>query len=135
MYITIPIIALLVAGPPAAYFAYRSREMGIGFDMSFGKAFKAVRAMREYRQMSGKHYSDRKTMMKYFVKQELLPITNYLPDIEAIRKNGVKIIMAAEERSLQKRRFYAETDLPSGMKPSGRGVIWNEPRSTFCPAG
>ncbi|HLO28863.1 MAG TPA: alpha/beta hydrolase [Anaerolineales bacterium] len=45
----------------------------------------------------------------FFVKQELLPVTNYLPDIEMIKKNGVKIFMAAGKVSLEKKRFYAQT--------------------------
>jgi hypothetical protein len=42
-------------------------------------------------------------------KLELLPITNYWPDIEMLKKNGVKIIAAAGQESLDKKRFYAET--------------------------
>jgi pimeloyl-ACP methyl ester carboxylesterase len=45
----------------------------------------------------------------FFLKQELLPVTNYLPDVELIKKNNVKVFMAAGRRSLGKRRFYAET--------------------------
>jgi hypothetical protein len=45
----------------------------------------------------------------FFLKQELLPVTNYPPDIEAIKRNKVKAYMVAKERSLQKKRFYAET--------------------------
>lgn len=82
---------------------------GIGVDYSFGKAFKAAKAMRAYRAKSGDHYLNRKVTLKYFVRQELLPVTNYQPDVEAIKKNGVKVIMAAGERSLAKKRFYAET--------------------------
>jgi hypothetical protein len=45
----------------------------------------------------------------FFVKQELLPVTNYMPDVEMIRKGEVKIFMAAGKESLEKKRFYAET--------------------------
>ena len=44
-----------------------------------------------------------------FVKQELLPVTNYMPNVEMIKKNGIKIFLAAGKVSLQKKRFYAET--------------------------
>ncbi len=43
------------------------------------------------------------------IKQELLPITNYAPDIEAIKQNGVKIFIANGKMSVEKKRFYAET--------------------------
>jgi hypothetical protein len=38
-------------------------------------------------------------------------VTNYLPDLAAIRNNGVKVHLAAGRRSLQKKRFYARTAL------------------------
>jgi hypothetical protein len=43
------------------------------------------------------------------MKQELLPVTNYLPDVEMIKKNGVKVFLAAGKMSLEKKRFYAQT--------------------------
>jgi hypothetical protein len=36
-------------------------------------------------------------------------VTNYLPDLETIEKNRVKVVMAAGKKSLDKKRFYAET--------------------------
>ena len=42
------------------------------------------------------------------MKQELLPVVNYLPDVEAIKRNGVKVIMAVGQMSLDKKRMYAE---------------------------
>ena len=43
------------------------------------------------------------------MKQELLPVTNYLPDVETIRKNGVRVSMADGKMSLDKKRWYVET--------------------------
>jgi hypothetical protein len=48
-------------------------------------------------------------MADYFTKQELLPVTNYLPDVATIKKNGIKIFMVAGKESLDKKRFYAQT--------------------------
>jgi len=48
-------------------------------------------------------------MADFFTKQELLPVTNYMPDIVTIKKNGVKVFMAAGRESLNKKRFYAQT--------------------------
>jgi hypothetical protein len=45
----------------------------------------------------------------FLVKQELLPVTNYLPDVAMIKRNGVRVCMAAGKMSLEKKRFYAET--------------------------
>jgi hypothetical protein len=38
-----------------------------------------------------------------------LPVTNYLPDVAVIKKNNIRVFMAAGRRSLDKERFYAET--------------------------
>jgi len=39
----------------------------------------------------------------------MLLVTNYLPDIETIKKNSVRMFMAAGKMSLDKNRWYAET--------------------------
>jgi pimeloyl-ACP methyl ester carboxylesterase len=93
-------------GPNAAMLRF---ALGLGIDVSFWQAAKAVRAMRSYREKSGERYLPRAVTTAFFVRQELLPVTNYLPDVKAITKNGVQVFMAAGKRSLDKRRFYAET--------------------------
>jgi pimeloyl-ACP methyl ester carboxylesterase len=82
---------------------------GIGIDFSFGSALKAHKAARKVRLERGDNYLPRKAVTKYFLEQELLPVTNYLPEIESMKKNRVKIFMAAGKRSLEKKRFYAQT--------------------------
>ena len=51
----------------------------------------------------------RRNDVGFFMKHELLPVANYMPDVETIKKNGVKVIMAAGKISLDKKRFYAQT--------------------------
>ena len=63
-------------------------------DHSFRQAMKAHKAMRRYREKSGNHYLSRKMTIDFFLQQELLPITNYLADIETIKKNRVRVFMA-----------------------------------------
>jgi pimeloyl-ACP methyl ester carboxylesterase len=82
---------------------------GIGIDFSFLEAFRAVRTARRTRKKSHDRYLDQKKVIDFFLKQELLPITNYWPDVAMIRRNKVKIFMAAGKKSLDKKRFYAET--------------------------
>lgn len=43
------------------------------------------------------------------MKHELLPVTNYVPDLEEIKRNGVRLVMAAGQESIDKRRWYAQT--------------------------
>jgi len=45
----------------------------------------------------------------FFVKNEMLAFSNYQPDVEAIKHNGVSVIMAAGKMTLDKRKFYGET--------------------------
>jgi pimeloyl-ACP methyl ester carboxylesterase len=82
---------------------------GIGLDFSFRQAFKAARTARKAREEGQEHFLDQKVVADFFIKQELLPVTNYLPDVEMIKKNGMKVYMAAGKRSLDKGRFYAQT--------------------------
>src|SRR5262249_62179611 len=37
----------------------------------------------------------------FLVKHEMLPFSNYKPDVELIKKNGVKVFMAAGKRTLE----------------------------------
>ena len=43
------------------------------------------------------------------IKQELLPVTNYLPDMDAIKLNGVNVFMAVGDWALRKRAWLADT--------------------------
>jgi pimeloyl-ACP methyl ester carboxylesterase len=45
----------------------------------------------------------------FFVKHEMLPFSNYFPDVEAIKANRVKMFMAAGQMTLDKHKFYGET--------------------------
>jgi hypothetical protein len=63
---------------------------GIGPDFSFRQALKAARTARKAREKSHEHFLDQKVVTDFFLKQELLPVTNYLPDVEMIKKSGVK---------------------------------------------
>jgi pimeloyl-ACP methyl ester carboxylesterase len=83
--------------------------IGLFLDFSFREALKATRAARKAREKSQEHFLDQKVVTDFFLKQELLPVTNYLPDVEMIKENGVKVCMAAGKRSLDKKRFYAQT--------------------------
>jgi pimeloyl-ACP methyl ester carboxylesterase len=82
---------------------------GIGVDFSFSQTFKAARAAKKAREKSHEPYLGQRIVTDFFLKQELLPVTNYLPDVELIKRNNVRVFMAAGKRSLAKKRFYAET--------------------------
>lgn len=49
---------------------------------------------------------DRSKNHDFFIKHEMLSFVNYKPDIEAIKRNGVKVVMAAGKMTLDKQLFY-----------------------------
>jgi pimeloyl-ACP methyl ester carboxylesterase len=58
----------------------------------------------------------------FFVKHEMIPFSIYQPDLEAIRRNGVKMFMAAGKMTLDKKKFYGET-APIMAKLLGCGMV------------
>ena len=40
------------------------------------------------------------------MKLELLPVTNYLPDVELIKKNEVRVFIAVGEWALSRKTWY-----------------------------
>ena len=42
------------------------------------------------------------------VKQELLPVTNYLPDVERIKQNGVRVFIAVGKWGLDRKAWYVQ---------------------------
>lgn len=46
---------------------------------------------------------------RFFLRHEMLAFTNYLPDVAAIQRNGVKILMAAGEKTLENKLYYGVT--------------------------
>src|ERR1051325_7300278 len=79
---------------------------GVGLPLPSGSRARASEKHFQEIRASGVRPTN---MADYFTKQELLPVTNYLPDIAMIQKNGVKVFMAAGKQSLDKKRFYAQT--------------------------
>lgn len=45
----------------------------------------------------------------FFLKHEMLPVSNYLPDLQQIKQNGVRVILAAGQMTLAKKKFYGQT--------------------------
>jgi pimeloyl-ACP methyl ester carboxylesterase len=83
-------------------------SFGIGFDFDLAAAISAVRAARRTQRSSPVPYLDRRKTIDHFLCQELLPVTNYEPDLEALRRTSERVALAAGRGSLAKKRFYAE---------------------------
>ena len=81
----------------------------LGIGLPIGRIAKASAGFERYRQEQLDSHTDSRDDNDYFMKYELLPVTNYMPDIGMIKRNGVKVYLAAGEMSLQKKKFYAVT--------------------------
>lgn len=60
------------------------------------------------RKQSGEHRISNKVAADVLVKLELLPVTNYLPDVELIKQNEVKVFIAVGEWALERKTWYVQ---------------------------
>jgi pimeloyl-ACP methyl ester carboxylesterase len=81
----------------------------LGVGLPIRQLIRATKDVNTHRKHSRERYISSRTAADILIKRELLPVTNYLPDVEQIKHNRVRIVMAAGKQSLQTRRFYAET--------------------------
>ncbi len=69
---------------------------------------KANEYTKSRREQSGERRISNKVTADVLVKLELLPVTNYLPDVELIKKNGVRVFMAVGTWAVEKKTWYAQ---------------------------
>ena len=69
---------------------------------------KAIEYAKGRREQSGEHRISSKDAADFLVKQELLPVTNYLPDVERIKQNGVRVFIAVGTWALERKTWYAQ---------------------------
>lgn len=81
--------------------------LGTGFPVR--KMLKDARAGRSQTANDTEPRIPPKVAADVLMKVELLPVTNYLPDVETIKRNGACVVMAAGQDSLDHRRWYAQT--------------------------
>lgn len=81
--------------------------LGTGFPVR--KLIKASRDGRKGLPPSTEPLIPSKLIAEFLIKQELLPVTNYLPDVDQIKNNGTQIIMAAGQMTLDHHWWYGET--------------------------
>jgi hypothetical protein len=81
---------------------------GVGFDLNFMRAASLVRAARRAERASKVPYLSRKMVIDHFLGQEMLPVTDYMPDFDALTSMREKVSLAAGRTSLRRHRFYAE---------------------------
>jgi hypothetical protein len=68
----------------------------------------ALEYIKAHKERSDEGRISTKAGTDFLMKQELLPVTNYLPDIELIKKNRVKVVIAVGSWALDKNSWLAQ---------------------------
>jgi pimeloyl-ACP methyl ester carboxylesterase len=80
----------------------------IGANLPVMKLLQATKGVNEHMAKSSLPYLSPKVATEVLTKFELLPITNYPPDVKTIRKNGIKVFIAVGKWGLEKQVWYVE---------------------------
>jgi pimeloyl-ACP methyl ester carboxylesterase len=78
----------------------------LGIEVPVRKLIQATAPANAHRRQSDEPYLSDKVATEVLVRLELLPVTNYLPDVEQIKQNGVKVYMAVGEWGLKRKVWY-----------------------------
>jgi pimeloyl-ACP methyl ester carboxylesterase len=93
-----------------SYVAATQFMLGVRIPML--KIAQAQRRSNEYtrsrREQSKEHRLSIKVGVEFLVKGELLPVTNYLPDVKLIKQNGVRVFMAVGEWARARKTWYLQ---------------------------
>jgi len=78
----------------------------LGAELPVRELIKATRPINLHSKQSSEPYIGARDATEILLKHEL-PVTNYLPDVELIKKNGVKVFMAVGQWGLDRKKWYA----------------------------
>ena len=79
-----------------------------GIQVPVRQLIKASEKVNVHRKQSRERYLSNKDAAGVLMKLELLPVTNYLPDVQRIRQNGVKVFIGVDKWGLAKKAWYVE---------------------------
>jgi pimeloyl-ACP methyl ester carboxylesterase len=81
----------------------------LGIQVPVGQLIKATTDVNIHRKQSSERYISDSEASDFLVKQELLPVTNYLPDVERIKQNGVRVFIGSGKWAQRKKTWLAQT--------------------------
>jgi pimeloyl-ACP methyl ester carboxylesterase len=82
----------------------------LGAQLPVGLLIKATKEINLHKKQNSEHYLSDQIATEVLTKLELLPVTNYMPDVEQIKRNGVKVFIAIGEWGLAKKTWYVQAD-------------------------
>jgi pimeloyl-ACP methyl ester carboxylesterase len=92
-----------IAGLYQMAFRFGANIAMLRFALALGIPWRAFRSVPEdFATRNGKNHD-------FFMKHEMLPFSNYKPDVETIKRNQVKLFLAAGKMTLEKKKFYGLT--------------------------
>jgi pimeloyl-ACP methyl ester carboxylesterase len=80
----------------------------LGIQVPVGQLIKATTAVNIHKKQSSERYISDGEASDFLVKQELLPVTNYLPDGERIKQNGVRVFIGSGKWAQEKKTWLAQ---------------------------
>ena len=80
----------------------------LGIQVPVMQLIKASRGVNAHQKQSSPPYLSAKEATAVLVKMELLPVTNYLPDVARIRQNGVRVFIAVGQWGLARKTWYVQ---------------------------
>lgn len=81
----------------------------LGTELPVRQLINATSLVNTHRKQSNERYISDKVAAEVLVKLELLPVTNYLPDVDKIKRNRVKIFIAVGEWALNRKTWYVRS--------------------------
>ena len=80
----------------------------LGANLPVMKLINASKTVNVHRAQSRDPYLSSQVATEVLTKLELLPVTNYLPDVERIKQNGTSMFMAVGQWGLERKAWYVE---------------------------
>ncbi len=82
----------------------------LGTQLPFRALIKATGPVNGHRKHSREPYLSDRAASEVLVKLELLPVTNYLPGVEKIKQNGVRMVIAVGEWGVKRNTWYVRAN-------------------------
>jgi pimeloyl-ACP methyl ester carboxylesterase len=80
----------------------------LGVQLPVLQMINASRPVNQHRKQSVQRYLSDRQANDALVKLELLPITSYMPDIDAIKHNNVRTFIGVSQYGLKRKAWYAQ---------------------------
>ncbi len=103
----------------------------LGVQLPVRQLIKATSPVNLHRAQSRERYLSDKDATEVLVKLELLPVTNYLPDFELIKKNGLRVYIAVGEWALARKTWYVQAAQIMAQQPGCELVIFPGHHGSF----